>query len=75
MAGGAQSVRGLEEASFFDAYRTYDEFNTFIDQLVSTYPQLATKLVRRYKKKVEEKEEEEEERALMSKRAENRPDR
>jgi len=39
-----ESVRGLEEASFFDAYRTYDEFNTFIDQLVSTYPQLATKL-------------------------------
>lgn len=30
-------------SAFFDTFRTYDEFNTYLDSLASTYPHLVTK--------------------------------
>jgi hypothetical protein len=41
-----QAVRAKEDAAFFDTFRTYDEYNGYLDQLASAYPHLVTKKVR-----------------------------
>jgi len=38
-----EAVRAQRDSSFFDAYRTYDEYNAFLDKLASSYPHLVTK--------------------------------
>jgi hypothetical protein len=44
--GVVQAVRAKENAAFFDTFRTYDEYNGYLDQLASAYPHLVTKKVR-----------------------------